>query len=70
MLLLSVVSFGIASVSAFLSLSAQEEVVKVALACIAVFAILFTLIFGPWLLKLSLFAIPLLIERIYNFSER
>jgi hypothetical protein len=70
MFLLSVVSLAIASVSAFFSLSVQEEVVKVALACTAVFAIFLTLVCAPWSLKLTLVAIPLVVERVYSLSLR
>jgi len=70
MFLLSVVSLAIASVSAFFSLNVQEEVLKVSLAFTAVFAIVLTLFCAPWSLKLTLAAIPLVIERVYSFSGR
>ncbi len=70
MLILSVVSLAIASVSVFLSLNVQEEVIKVALICTAIFAVLLTLFCSPWTLKLSLAAIPFVIERVYRFSVR
>ena len=70
MFLLSVISLAIAFVSAFFSLNVQEEILKVALAFTAVFAIFLTLVCAPWSLKLTLVAIPLIIERVYSFSIR
>lgn len=70
MFLLSVVSLAIASISAFFSLSVEEEILKVSLALTAALAIFLTLVFAPWTLKLSLVAVPFVIERIYRSSMR
>jgi len=70
MFLISVVSLVIALVSMFFSLSVQEEILKVSLAFTAVFAIFLTLVCAPWSLKLTLVAIPLVIERVYSLSVR
>ncbi|MDJ0657886.1 MAG: riboflavin synthase subunit alpha [Crocosphaera sp.] len=68
MLIISLITLAIASVSAFLSLNLKEDVVKVSMGCIAVLSSLLTLIFAPWVLKLSIVAIPLVIDRLNNLT--
>jgi hypothetical protein len=59
--MLSLITLSIASVSAFLSFNSREEVVKAAMGCTATLAFLITLISAPWILKLTIVAIPVLI---------
>lgn len=64
MLVLSILTLLIASVSAFLSLNTQEEIVKVASGFTSVLLLLFTLFVAPWPLKLGLVAIPMAWDRL------
>ncbi|ACK65289.1 hypothetical protein PCC8801_1223 [Rippkaea orientalis PCC 8801] len=67
MLILSLMTLAIASGSAFVSLNVKEEVIKAAMGCTAVLSFLLTLICAPWLLKLTIVAIPLVIlDRLNN----
>ncbi|MDJ0581494.1 riboflavin synthase subunit alpha [Crocosphaera sp.] len=68
MLIISLITLVIASVSAFLSVNLQEDVVKVSMGCVALLSALLTLICAPWVLKLSIIAIPLLIDRLNNLT--
>ncbi len=68
MLIISLITLAIASVSAFLSLNLKEDVVKVSMGCVAVLSSLLTLIFAPWILKLSIVGIPLVIDRLNNLT--
>ncbi len=68
MLIISLITLAIASVSAFLSLNLKEDVVKVSMGCIALLSSLLTLIFAPWVLKLSIVAIPLVIDRLNHLT--
>lgn len=69
MLLISLVSLAIASLSAFVCINVQEDVVRAALACVSVLSILLTLFCAPWPLKLTLFTVPLVVERFYRWSS-
>jgi hypothetical protein len=69
MLVLSLASLVLASLSAFLCLNVQEDVVRASLACVTIVSILVTLFFAPWALKLSLVAVPFAVERFYRFSQ-
>ncbi|MDJ0508807.1 MAG: riboflavin synthase subunit alpha [Crocosphaera sp.] len=68
MLIISLITLGIASVSAFLSFNLKEDVVKAALGCVAVLSSLLTLLFAPWALKLSIVAIPLLLDKLNDLT--
>lgn len=70
MLVLSLVTLLIASVSAFLSLNTQEEVVKVSTGFASVLSLFLTLIVAPWILKLSIVAIPLILDRLNSSSTK
>ena len=59
MLVPSLMTLGIASAAACLSVNSQEEVVKVAMAFTAVLSLLLTLVFAPWIVKVVVVAIPL-----------
>ena len=69
MLVISLITLAIASVSAFLSLNIREDVAKVAMGCVALLSFLLTLIFAPWPLKLSIVAVPLIIDRLNRTTE-
>jgi hypothetical protein len=69
MLVLSLLSLVLASLSAFLCITIQEDVVRASLGCVAVLSILVTLFFAPWALKLTLAAVPFGLERFYRFSQ-
>lgn len=70
MLIISLVILLVASVSAFLSLNSQEEIVKVSTGFVAVLCLFLTLLVAPWLLKLSIVAIPLLLDRLNHWSTQ
>lgn len=69
MLVLSLLSLVLASLSAFLCLNVQEDALRASLGCVAVLSILITLFFAPWILKLTLVAVPFGLERFYRFSQ-
>ncbi|MEB3192386.1 MAG: riboflavin synthase subunit alpha [Snowella sp.] len=66
MLVLSLVSLAIASISIFIFLNVQEDVVRPCFAVTAAFALFLTLCLAPWALKLTLVAIPIALERLYG----
>lgn len=68
MLIISLITLAIASVAAFLSYNLKEDVVKAAMGCVALLSSLLTLLFAPWILKLSIIAIPLVIDRLNNLT--
>lgn len=68
MLVLSLITLLVASVSTFLSLNTQEDVFKAAMGCSAVISLLLTLFFAPWVLKLAIIAIPLVIDKFNDLS--
>lgn len=70
MLVISIITLLIASLSAFMSFNAQEEVVKVFMGFTAILSLFLTLVFAPWILKLSIAAIPLLLDRLNNWSTQ
>jgi hypothetical protein len=66
MLVLSLVSLAIASISTFIFLNVQEDVIRPCFAVTAALALLLTLCLAPWALKLTLVAIPITLERLYG----
>jgi hypothetical protein len=68
MLVISLITLVVASASAFLSLNIQEEVFKVATSCFAILSFFIALFLAPWTLKLAIFAVPLLIEKLNKWS--
>ena len=58
MLVPSLMTLGIASAATFVSINSREEIVKVAMACVAIVSLLLTLTLAPWAIKLLLVAIP------------
>ncbi|MBE9203273.1 riboflavin synthase subunit alpha [Synechocystis sp. PCC 7339] len=69
MLVLSILSLALASFSAILCFTVQEDVIRASLGCVAVLSILVTLFFAPWALKLTLAAVPFGVERFYRLSQ-
>ncbi|MFM7382005.1 MAG: riboflavin synthase subunit alpha [Microcystaceae cyanobacterium] len=65
MLLFSLATLAIASISGFLCLTIQEDVVRPCLGFLAAFSVLLTLFCAPWALKLTLLALPIGFERLY-----
>ncbi|ACK70798.1 hypothetical protein PCC7424_2377 [Gloeothece citriformis PCC 7424] len=70
MLVISILTLLIASISAFLSLNTQEEIVKVSSGFMSALLFFLTLIVAPWPLKLGLISIPLLWTRLSNWSTQ
>jgi len=68
MLVPSLIALTIASVSAFIGLNAQEEIFKVIMGCVCVISVLLTVVLAPWMLKLGLIAIPLVLDRFNLWS--
>jgi hypothetical protein len=66
MFLLSLTTLAVASLSAFLSLNTQEDVFKAAMGCTAIISFLLTLFIAPWALKLSIVAVPLMVNWLSN----
>lgn len=70
MLVPSLMSFGIATVTAWASINTEEEVCQAALGLVSVLSIILSLFFAPWLIKLLVIVIPLLLEKFKPFSPR
>ncbi|MGK7874857.1 MAG: riboflavin synthase subunit alpha [Xenococcaceae cyanobacterium] len=70
MLVPSLMTLAIASVAACLSLNSQEEVFKVAMGFTAVLSLFLTLIFAPWILKLLILAVPLVLDKLNYWSGK
>ena len=71
MLMFSLITLAIASVSVFFSLNAKEDVFKAAMGCTAALSTFLTLIVAPWILKLAIVAIPvLIIDRLNNKTTK
>jgi hypothetical protein len=68
MLVLSIITLGIASVAAFLSLNTKEEVFKVSMVCTSIIFTVLTLAIAPWFLKLMIVAIPFALDKLNNRS--
>lgn len=69
MLVPSLVSLVVATTAAWVSANTKEDVIQAAMALTALLGGLLTLFFAPWLLKLLIVAIPLLLERMGVFSK-
>ncbi len=61
MFLFSILTLVISILATMLSITTTEEVFKAAMAATAILSMLLTLIFAPWLLKLTLVIIPLML---------
>ena len=64
MFIASLMSLGIATVTAWVSLNSEEEVVQTALGLVSLLSILLSLFFAPWIIKILVVGIALLVERI------
>lgn len=69
MLALSLLSLGLASLSAFLCFTVQEDVIRASFGCLTILSVLITLFFAPWALKLTLAAVPFGVERFYRLTQ-
>ncbi|MEM1366965.1 MAG: riboflavin synthase subunit alpha [Cyanobacteria bacterium P01_H01_bin.15] len=67
MLVLSIFSLVVATVATLGSLKTQEDVVRPVLGVIAVLAIVVTLCCAPWVMKLSLLALPFVLETLVDW---
>ncbi|NES84439.1 MAG: riboflavin synthase subunit alpha [Moorea sp. SIO2B7] len=70
MLVPSLMTLGIAVVAVYLSVNTKEEIVKIAMAFIAVLFALFTLVVSPWFVKVLLVAIPLVLDNLDSWSTK
>lgn len=68
MIIPSLMTLGIASVAACLSINTKEEIIKVATAFVAIIAGFLTLCFAPWIIKLVIVAVPFLFDLIGSSS--
>jgi len=68
MLVPSIMTLTIATAAACLSINTKEEIVKVAMASTALLSALLTLIFAPWEIKLLIMVIPLVLDKLNNWS--
>jgi hypothetical protein len=64
----SLMTLGMASVAFFLSINSKEEIVKVAMASVALICLVLALVFAPWIVKLVIMAIPLILEKMNYWS--
>jgi hypothetical protein len=64
----SILTLGIAALAMFLSLTTKEEIVKVATAFVAILAAFIALCYTPWVVKLIVISVPLLLDRINSWS--
>ncbi|OKH18013.1 riboflavin synthase subunit alpha [[Limnothrix rosea] IAM M-220] len=65
---LSLFALGIAVCAICLSFNTKEEVVKVATASVAVFTGFLAVCYAPWMIKLVVIVVPLLLDRINHWS--
>ena len=68
MLVPSLMTLGIATVALFLSINSKEEIVKVAMAFLALICLFFALIYSPWFVKAFCIAIPLILDKLNSWS--
>lgn len=64
MFIASLMSLTIATVTAWVSFNTEEEVVQTALGLVSLLSILLSLFFAPWIIKILVVGIALLVERI------
>ncbi|MEB3224913.1 MAG: riboflavin synthase subunit alpha [Synechococcus sp.] len=60
----SILSLGIAAFATCLSLNIKEEIVKVAMGCVAVLTGILALCYAPWEIKLLGIALPIIFNRL------
>lgn len=60
----------IACAALYLSINSREEIVKVVASAIAIICAFLSLFFAPWLIKLVILAVPLVIEKLASFASR
>ena len=65
----SLITLGITACAMCLSINTKEEIVKVSTASIALFTGFLTLCFAPWMIKLTVVAVPLVLDRINHWSS-
>ncbi len=63
MLVPTIMSLSVTTVATCLSINTKEEVVKVAMACLAILGFGATLIFAPWFVKLIVMMITFALEK-------
>jgi hypothetical protein len=68
MLVPSLVTLTIATVTAFVSFNTDEEIFRVSMAFASALSTILTLIFAPWLVKLIIVAVPLVLEKLNSWS--
>jgi len=64
MFIASLMSLTIATLTAWVSFNTEEEVVQTALGLVSLLSILLSLFFAPWIIKILVVGIALLVERI------
>ncbi|AFY39196.1 hypothetical protein Lepto7376_2946 [[Leptolyngbya] sp. PCC 7376] len=65
----SLISLSIAACAMCWCFNTKEEIVKVAMASVAVFAGFLALCYVPWIIKLTIVAVPLILDRINHWSS-
>ena len=65
----SLITLGIAALATCLSFNTKEEIVKVFTASIAVLTGFIALCYAPWVIKLGIVAVPLLLDRVNHWSS-
>lgn len=61
-MVLPLMTLGVAAVAYLLSLKIEEEIVKVAMMVGAIIAGLIAVVFAPWIFKLVILAVPMLVQ--------
>ena len=64
MFIASLMGLIIATVTAWVSFNTEEEVVQTALGLVSLLSVLLALFFAPWIIKILVVGIALLVERI------
>ncbi|ANV83583.1 riboflavin synthase subunit alpha [Picosynechococcus sp. PCC 7003] len=66
----SILSLGVAACATCLSVTTKEEIVKVATGCVAILAGFLALCYAPWVIKVLVIAMPIIIERLKARSSK
>lgn len=64
----TLLTIGIAAFATLLSISTKEEIVKVATAFVAILAGFLALCYLPWMIKIAVVSVPLVLDRVNHWS--
>ncbi len=69
MLISCLTSIAVTVFAVYLSVNANEEMIKLAMAGVAFISLCFTLVFTPLIFKLALLAVPAIVSRLFNWAS-